>query len=215
MIDDKYKLIKGKVTGKDPKVDAIISSSDPSLLGLYSVATGLHISPLKKMYVEASLLCESDLAKIAIVLDIPVDVLEVYQEFFFDTRGFDKLSKIEHIESVEDEGEKSLKLWALGQGLNFIHWRLGGKVVTSPVEGLVEMFSTCMYKAKESVYSSNSTDSSREAIKWTKMSTDIARLLKVWTMDSNAAKQDLLIAIQEVVPDFVGLDSLLEENKHE
>lgn len=211
MLNDKFRLVTEKISGKDARVDSILSSTDPVLGELFAKALIINKSQLRKNYVEASLLCESDLTKISEILEVPVNVLEVYHEFFFDVKDLDKLGKIEHIESVENDGEKQLKLWAIGQKMSFISWRLGNRVSLSPVDGLVEMFSTCMYKAKESVYSSNTSESSKEAIKWTKMSADIARLLKVWTMDNSAAKTDLEIAIKEVIPDFLGLDSLLEE----
>jgi hypothetical protein len=213
MFNDKYVLINTKTKGKDERVDIILSATNPVLLDLYNKSLFINKSNLRKYYVEASLLCEPDLTKISKVLEVPIEVLEVYQEFFFDTIGLDKLGRIEHIESLEDDNEKQLKLWALGQKMSFIAWRLGDKVSLSPVEGLIEMFSTTLYKSKESMYSSNTAESSKEAIKWTKMSADIARLLKAWTMDNNAAKTDLEIAIKEVVPDFLGLDQLLEENK--
>ena len=127
----------------------------------------------------------------------------------------DKLSKIEHLESIEDDQEKMLKLWAIGQGLTFLAWRLGDKVTLSPIDGLVELYSTAAYKAKEAMYSSSSSDSSKEALRWTKMSADLARLLKLWTLDSAAAKKELEVAIRDVIPDFAGIDALLEENKNE
>lgn len=68
-----------------------------------------------------------------------------------------------------------------------------------------------MYKATEAAYNSSSTEASKEAAKWAKQSTDIARLLKMWVMDNSGAKSDLVIAIKEVVPDFDGMDSLLDE----
>ena len=213
MLNDKYQLVKKNIQGKDQRVDAVLSSSDPILADLYSKALAINQAKLRKSYVEASLLCETDLTKISEILEVPLEVLEVYHEFFFDVKDLDKLGRIEHIESVRDANERQLKLWALGQKMSFIAWRLGDKVSLSPVDGLIEMFSTCMYKAKESVYSNNASDSSREAIKWTKMSTDIARLLKLWTMDNSAAKTDLEIAIKEVVPDFTGIDSLLEDKE--
>jgi len=212
MLNDKAILVKKGITGKDARVDSILSSDDPVLADLYQKSLAITQSKLRKSYVEASLLCEPDLAKISEILEVPQEVLEIYQEFFFDVRDLDKLGKIEHIESVKDDNERQLKLWALGQKISFIQWRLGDKVTLSPIDGLVEMFSTCMYKAKEAVYSSNSSESSKEAIKWTKMSTDIARLLKVWTLDNSAAKADLEIAIQEVIPNFKGIDALLQEN---
>lgn len=211
MFYDKYDLIEKEILGRDDKVDSIISASDPVLMELYAKTLVIYKSKLKKNYVEASLLCETDKSKISDILEVPLNVLELYSELFFDVNGLTKLEKIEHIESIKDTNEQQLKLWALGQKMSFIAWRLGDKVSLSPVDGLIEMFSTCMYKAKESVYSNNSSESSKEAIKWTKMSADIARLLKVWTMDNAAAKTDLEIAIREVVPDFIGIDSLLED----
>jgi len=214
MIDAKHRLVKSKKVGVHPKADLIISEEDPILVALYAKTLAINKSTLKRSYVEAALLCSNDYSEICRILDLSLEVLEFYKEFFFDVTDLDKLSKIEHIESVSEPSERSLKLWALGQGLEFLAWRLGDKVTMSPIDGLVEMFSTCMYKAKESVYTTNSTEASKEALKWTKMSADIARLLKVWTMDSSAAKKDLEIAIREVVPTFMGLDSLLEENRN-
>jgi hypothetical protein len=214
MFNDKYILIETKTVGQDERVDAILSASDSTLVDCYNKSLLINKSKLRRYYIEASLLCESDLVKISSILEVPIELLEFYQEFFFDTRNLDKLGKIEHIESIEDENEKQLKLWALGQKMEFISWRLGNKVNLSPIEGLVDMFSTAVYKSKEAIYSSNTSDSSREAIKWTKLSTDIARLVKLWTMDNSGAKTDLEIAIKEIIPDFIGIDTLLEENKN-
>lgn len=211
MFDEKYRLVKEGKKGVDKKVDKIIAGKNPTLEALYQKSLELRKSPLKKGYIEASLLCESDLTKISKILDVPEDILDFYKEFFFDVEGLDKLSKVEHINGIDDDNEKVLKLWALGQGIEFVSWRLGNKVETSPISGLTELYSMCMYKAKEAVYSGNSSEASKEALKWTKLSADIARLLKAWTMDSDAAKSDLRIAIAEVVPDFVGLDQLLDK----
>jgi hypothetical protein len=109
---------------------------------------------------------------------------------------------------VSDRAEAALKLWALSQGLTFIAWRMGRQVQVSPVEGLQDLFTTCIYKAKEAIFSGNVSEASKESTKWVKLSMDIARLLKIWVMDSAAAKKDIELALQEVVPDFEGLDSL-------
>ena len=107
--------------------------------------------------------------------------------------------------------EALMKMWTLTQGLDFLSWRLGKKVSISPVEGLVDLFSTCMFKSKEAMFNSSTTDTSKESTKWVKLSTDIARLLKLWVMDSEAAKRDLVIAIREVIPEFSSLESILNE----
>lgn len=214
MLDERSKLFESKTTGKDEKVDLLLSSSDPEELLTYQKAKVLNKSKLKKSYIEASLLCETDLAKVAEVIEIPLPVVTVYRDFFFDVVDFDRLSKLEHIESISDsdKNEMLLKMWALSHGLDFISWRLGKRVNLSPIEGLTDLFSTCIYKSKEAMFNPSSTDASKESTKWTKLSTDIARLLKMWVMDSSAAKKDLVLAIREVVPEFEGISSLLELN---
>jgi hypothetical protein len=212
MFNEKAKLVKAGTTGVDERVDEIITNPESPLALLYAKCEQYKRSLLKRSYIEASLMCSQDLAKIHSLLEIGEDVLEVYSYFFFDVVGMDRLAKIEHIESVKDDNERQMKLWALGQGLGFIEWRLGYKVSINPVEGLVELFNTCMYKSKESIYSSSTSETSKEAVKWTKMSTDIARLLKLWTSSNEGAKDALTLAIREIVPEFMGIDELLEEN---
>lgn len=214
MFNDKSKLIEKKVTGEDKRVDEILSSPESSLAKIYQETKKINKSKLKKGYVEAALLCEEDLGEISKVLELSIEVLEVYREFFFDVVGADRLSKIEHIENISEDNksEMLLKMWALSHGLDFISWRLGHKVSLSPVEGLNDLFSTCIYKSKEAMFNPSSTEASKESAKWAKLSTDIARLLKLWVMDSSAAKKDLEIAIREVVPEFIGIDSLNLEN---
>ena len=214
-INDRYKLIKSTTKGVDSRVDEVLDNPNGDLAKRVSICEKMYKSKLKKGYVEAALLCETDLEKIGKVLEISVETLEVYSYFFFDTLDFDRLSKVEHIESISDsnKNEMLLKMWALSHGLDFLSWRLGHKVTLSPVDGLVDLFSTCIYKSKEAMYNPSSSESSKESTKWAKLSTDIARLLKMWVMDSSAAKKDLELAIQEIVPDFEGIDMLLESNK--
>ena len=215
MLNAKYKLIKSKTLGQDDRVDAIISNLDPELTLLYNKALTLNISNLKRSYINSALLAEKDLSKISILLEIPLEVIEIYEEFFFNVTELDKLSKLEYIETVEDTREKTLNLWSLGCGnLSFLSWRMGNKTTISPIENLQEIHAMTAWKAKEALYSSNTAESSKEAIKWSKLSVDTARLVKAFVMDTDAAKQDLALAIAEVVPNFMGLDQLLEENKN-
>jgi hypothetical protein len=212
MFNDKAKLVYTNTLGEDVGVDEIINSPDSPLSILFKKAESLNKNKLKKSYIEASLFCEKDLSKIVKILEIDLELLKVYQTFFFDTENLDRLSKIEHLESLEDKNESLLKLWSLTHGINFIAWRLGYKVSISPVEGLVDLFSTCIYKSKEANFNASNSDTSKESLKWTKQSADIARLLKLWVMDNDEARKDLELALKEVVPEFEGLDKILTEN---
>lgn len=212
MFNDKAKLVYTNTLGEDIGVDEIINSPDSPLSILFKKAESLNKNKLKKSYIEASLFCEKDLSKIVKILEIDLELLKVYQTFFFDTENLDRLSKIEHLESLEDKNESLLKLWSLTHGINFIAWRLGYKVSISPVEGLVDLFSTCIYKSKEANFNASNSDTSKESLKWTKQSADIARLLKLWVMDNDEARKDLELALKEVVPEFEGLDKILTEN---
>lgn len=200
-------LIRKKDLGKDKLADAIIKDEECPEAQLYAQAKRINESPLKKGYVESALLTSDDLDIISDLLEIPLPVVTMYRDVFYEVTGLDKLSKMELLD-CRDKNEGLLKLWALSQGLPFIAWRLGKQVNISPVEGLQDLFTTCIYKAKEAMFNGNVSESSKESTKWTKLAMDIARLLKLWVLDSAAAKKDIELALQEVVPEFKGLDSL-------
>lgn len=199
-------LIQNKTSGLDPLVDAILTEGSPEA-DLYLKALDIKTSGLKSTYVESCLLASDDLFAIAELLDMDEDVIETYSKVFYEVAGLDKLSKMELL-NVTDRQESLMKIWATSQGLDFIAWRLGRKVSINPIEGLKDLFTTCIYKAKEAIFSGNETEASKEATKWTKLSMDIARLLKGWVLDTDEAKKDIEMALRQVVPDFKGFTDL-------
>jgi hypothetical protein len=194
-------LIKAKAPGVDPLVDLILDEKDNAEKALYVRAIVINKSKLKKRYVEACLLASTDYERIADILDIPLDVLMMYHDIFYDVVECDKLSRLELID-CKDKDEHMMKLWAMSQGLDFIEWRLGRTVLINPVEGLKDLFTTCVYKSKEAMFSGNASVSSAESTKWVKLSLDIARMLKVWTQDMDIARRDIEMALSEVIPEF-------------
>ena len=208
-VNDRALLVNSKTIGADPLVDLILTAGSPEG-ALFSKEIEIKNSPVKTMYVESCLLASLDYARIGDLLELPSDLIEMYKNTFYDVEGLDRLSKLELL-AVEDRQEHMLKVWALSQGLDFIAWRLGAKTTVSPIEGLQELFSTSMYKAKEACFSGNASEESKEAVKWTKISMDVARLLKAYTMDSNQARSDIQLALRDVVPEFEGLSDLMNE----
>lgn len=194
-------LIRSKTLGVDFLVDQILSEENNAEKTLFNHALVINKSKLKKRYVESCLLASNDFERISDILDIPLDVLIMYRDIYYDVSECDKLSKLELMD-VSDREEHLMKLWALSQGLDFIEWRLGRQVQINPVDGLRDLFTTCVYKSKEAMFSGNASASSSEATKWTKLSLDIARMLKVWTSDVDAAKRDIELALAEVIPEF-------------
>ena len=221
-IDARHLLVKKRTLGVDPLADAVIACLNrplvdgalgpkPQELELYEKALDISRSDVKRGYVEACMVASQDLKPISDMLGIPLDVLSTYRKFFFDVEGFDKLSMLEVVDKTRDLSERGTKTWALTQGLDFLAWRLGKTVSVNPVSGLQELFTLCMYKSKEALFSGNASESSKEATKWTKMSMDMARLLKVWVMDGDAAKRDIELAIAQVDPTFESFSTLLEK----
>lgn len=204
-------LIRNKTTGTDPLVDVILSTEDSVEKSLYLKAVELNKNPLKRRYLESCLLASNDLGKIAEILELEQDLVYIYSLVFYDVEKLDKLSKLDLL-NVTDRDEHMMKLWALSQGLDFIEWRLGRPVSINPIEGLKDLFTTCVFKAKEAMFSGNASESSKEGVKWTKMSLDIARMLKVWVMDSDEAKKDIELALQEVIPEFQSFADLNRED---
>jgi hypothetical protein len=208
-----YNIRKG-FKGQDPLVDTIIDNPEGPEAKLYLQAKDIHESKVRKKYMEACLLTSNDFGQISELLGIPQNLVEMYAKIFYDVYDLDTLSKLELLEKPRERDEVILKTWALHQGLGFIAWRLGkvgSKFDLAPQESLQDLFNMCLYKAKEALFNPNSSAASAEATKWTKLSTDIARLLKLWVLDSAAAKKDLELAIKEVVPEFRSLDDLAAE----
>lgn len=207
--------VRGSRREEDPRVAEILDNPNGPLAKLHDKALKSWENKLRKSYIESARMATDNLDAIAKVVEIPQEVLEVYYEFFFDIADWDRLDKIEHIENLgtKHKTEALLKMWTLTQGLDFLAWRLGKKVSISPVDGLVDLFSTCMFRSKEAMFNGAGTEAGEQSIKWTKQSTDIARLLKLWVMDSSQAKKDLEIAIKEVVPEFGSLDELLRQDE--
>lgn len=199
-------LVKNKKAGVDPLVDTILTEGSAEA-GLYAQSLRIYTSNVKRSYVEACLLGSQDLERISALLEIDITLLEFYRSVFYDVQGLDKLSRLELID-VSDKNEGLMKLWALNQGLDFIAWRLGANVTINPTDGLQSLFSTCVMKSKEAMFSGNASEESKEAVRWTKMSLDIARMLRSWVMDSDGAKKDIELALRESNPDFEGFADL-------
>lgn len=203
----RHNLVKEKTKGIDALVDAVLSpnedGSESPAAARYELAKILYLSPIKKNYIDASFMATSNVGEISELLDIPADILETYKEFFFNIEGFNKLSKLELLESYDPQG-KDLLTWAMASGLTFLAWRLGKAVDINPVGGLKELFSLALYKAKEAAFGSDTNDT----VKWAKLGLDTSRLLKAWTMDATAAKNDIEMAIARVNPDFPSFGSL-------
>jgi hypothetical protein len=206
-VNARANLVTRKILGKDSLVDKILQEPESPEAELFAQARRINSNYLKRQYLEASLLASADLDKISELLEMPLPVIVMYRDMFYNVLGLDKLSKMELLQ-LPDKGEGLLKMWALTQGLPFIEWRLGGKIVVSPIEGLQDLFTTCIYKSKEAMFNPNTSEASKESTKYIKLAMDLARLLKVWVMDSAAAKKDIELALMEVVPEFKGLDSL-------
>lgn len=199
-------LIKNNALGVDPLVDSVLTEGSPER-ALYTRALTINKSDLKRRYLESCLLASGDIERISTILELPEDLVVMYRDVFYNVTDLDKLSKLELLD-VSDREEHAMKVWALSQGLEFIEWRLGKVVAVNPVEGLKDLFTMAMFKAKESMFSGNAAEASKEGVKWSKLATDMARLLKIYVLDTDAAKKDIELALKEVTPEFKSYSEL-------
>lgn len=216
----RHLLVKAKTFGTDPLVDAVLTKnedgSESMAASKYEAAKMLWLSPLKRNYVDAALIATEDLKEISETLDLPHDIVTVYRDFFFNVAGFNRLSKLALIEEYDADG-KDLLVWALASGLVFIRWRLGEAVTLNPIEGLKDLFSLSMWKAKEAAFSSSGSSASSEAQKWMSQAVTISRLLKMYLLDSGAAKKDIELALSSIAPNFgsfANLDTQDDDTDH-
>lgn len=204
-------LVKRKEAGVDPLVDKILTEGSAESAD-YARAIKIYTSAVKRSYVEACLLASTDYDRMSQILGIDKDLLKFYHDVFYDVQGLDKLSKLELID-VTDKNEGLMKLWSMNQGLDFVAWRLGQSISINPTQGLQDLFSTCIMKSKEAMFSGNASEESKAAVQWTKLSMDIARLLRAWVMDTEGAKKDIELALRESNPEFEGFADIQELNK--
>lgn len=206
-------LIRKGERGKDSLVDEILDNPEGSQGKAYAKALEIFETKLKRRYVEATLLCGNNFLEMSGILEIEPEVLELYNKVFYNVVGLDRLTKLDIVDGAKakDKDDFVLKTWALSQGTEFIAWRLGKVISISPVDGLTDLFNTCIYKSKEAMFNGNSSTASVESTKWVKLSVDIARLLKMWVIDSQEARKDIELAIKEVLPTFKSLDDLVVE----
>lgn len=206
-INERQYFIWKETKGKDELVDEILNNPDGPTGEMYKLVKDYHEDKLRRSYIEACLLASQDFDEIATLLEMDKAIIKMYYDIYYTVGGTDRLTKLELLD-VKDSDEAVMKIWALSQGLDFVRWRLGKKVNISPVDGLTDLFNTCLYKSKEAIFNKNDSGASRESTKWVKLSMDIARLLKVWVMDSAGARRDIEIALREVIPDFKSIDDL-------
>lgn len=211
----RHLLVKDSTTGKDPLVDAVLAKtedgSESMAASKYEGAKMLWLSPVKRNYLDAALIATDDLTDVSSTLDIPLDVVTTYRDFFFNVTGSNRLNKLALIEEYEPAG-KDLLVWAMASGTVFLRWRLGETININPIEGLKDMFSMASYKSKEAMLSSSGSISSLEAVKWTKLAMDLARLLKMYLLDTNAAKNDIELALGQLSPTFASFAGLDDDN---
>ena len=210
----RHLLVKSSTKGIDPLVDAVLTKkedgSESEAARDYELAKIIFLSPIKKNYVDAALMATDNLVEISDLLELPIAVLSAYQSFFFNVQGFNKLSKLELLEDYDPQG-KDLLTWAMSSGLSFLSWRLGKPTTINPVTGLQDLFSLAMYKAKEAAFGADTSDT----VKWAKLSLDISRMVRMWTTDASAAKNDIELALANIAPKFQSfgdLESLDELN---
>jgi hypothetical protein len=202
---DRADYVLGKKVSGCEVLDKFLQNPQP--LECIEVLKIRH-SKTRRSYVEAALLTGASWEVVSVTLEIPEEYVELYATVFFDTRKMDRLDKVEAIDSCSDEHEKSLKLWAYTQGIDFLAWRLGKTVRVSPIEGLSVLFSDSYFKAKEAFFTGNSSKSSQEALKWTKQTVELGRLMKAWVNDGKEAIKDIEIALREITEDEMQFDLL-------
>lgn len=205
-------LIQSRKTGQDAYADLVLSDPENRLVKDSAV---LFEDDTYRKYIEACILASDDLPEIAALLGLDLDTLEFYSKVYYDAVGLTVLQKVKLAQSCLDIEEKALKMWAVSQGLKFLAWRLGFKVEISPVEGVKSLYADSFFKAKEAFFSSGTSKSSQEALRWAKMAMDGAKVLKSWVTDMDAANEEIRLALKEVNVgniDFGDINEVYESN---
>lgn len=208
-------MIMKREGGQDPLVDAFLQDPLPPT---YKYCLTILNNPALKTYLEAGLLTDADLDRIAEVIELPLDVVEIYYKTFYPVRNLSRIEKLFLVETCDNDTEKNLKRWAVTQGFDFLAWRMGAKVDISPVDGMSSLYADCYFKAKEAFFNANSAEASKEALKWAKQAAEISRVLKAWVTNNKEAMKDIEIALDSLTEDdveFGDIQQIAEDNGEE
>lgn len=178
-------------------------------------ALEIYTTESRRIYMEAALLATTDYGRIAEIFEFKIPVIEMYEKAFFPAKSMSRLDKLWHVDGCKESYEQNLKRWAFTQGIEFLAWRLGMRVELLPVEVVTTLQADCFFKAKEAFFNHNSTDASKEAIKWTRLATDLSRVVKAWVSNNKEAMQDIELALQTLNAsdvDFGDIKEVREEN---
>ena len=206
------KIIARGEKGVDPLADLFLE--DP-LTDDCKEVRDICTNKIKRMYMEAALLSTEDVDKICKVFGFKTEVVELYEKAYFNVFGLSKLEKAWLVDGCDDAQEQNMKRWAFSQGIDFLAWRLGLKVELSPIEGMTSLYADCYYKAKEAFFNPNSSEASKEALKWTKQASELSRILKSWVTNNNEAMKDIEMALSSLGSsdmDFGDIKGIKEEN---
>ena len=206
------KVIARGERGVDPLADLFLADElSPECLEVRHVCQ----NKIQRIYLEAGLLATEDVDKICQIFGFRREVVELYEKAYYNVFGLSKLEKAWLVDSCDDPQEQNMKRWAFSQGIDFLAWRLGIKVELSPVEGMASLYADCFYKAKEAFFNPNSSEASKEALKWTKQASELSRILKSWVTNNNEAMKDIEMALSSLGSsdvDFGDIKGIKEEN---
>lgn len=195
------------IYGKDDLVDAILDGFvEP---GFMQGCKSLYEDRLMKSYVEASLLATEDFQDISDVLDIDTHVLMLYHDLYYSVHDLPRLYKAQHLSKIDNSEERTLKQWAMTNGMDFIKWRLGLATTESLKDKVTSLQSDAYYRSKEAFFNSNSTVASSEGLKWSKQVVILTKLLsEMGGGEDSDASDDLQLELSRITENNIELLSI-------
>lgn len=192
--------------GRDSLVDAIIDGYvDAEVL---VEAKLIYEDKVVKAYVESCLLATEDFTAISDLLEIPVPVLTLYHDVYYDVHSLSRIHKVEHIASIDDINERTRKQWAFSQGLEYVAWRMGHTSKLSVSESIQELHSDAHYKAKEAFFSDSTSAVGQEGLKWHKQAVTLAKMLTELEVETDDVAAAFELALTRITEDNMNMPSI-------
>lgn len=131
----------------------------------------LQTDPVRREIVEAMLLADAPKEDVSKAFGIPMRVLDLYVDLYFDTSIFvSSLDKISYIADYPDTFGKELKQRSYSLGPQFIYFKYGNIIPeTKEQQALVKkMFMSSAYRAMEANFNSINSKVTQRALDWSK-----------------------------------------------
>ena len=138
----------------------------------YASAFKIATDDVQRDILEAVLLSGAKASDISTALGIPVEVVNIFEELFFDVSVFQsKLDVISYLARLPKDESKEIKTRAYNMGPEYVYYTYSGMLPSESMQKdlMRRMFMSASYKAMNMHYNSSNSSSAKSSLEFAKL----------------------------------------------